>query len=68
MAHCRTATPHSEQGDLRHLLSGAAAVGSGIIAGEITGSAVLGVFWALLADYVVMTLGALLAYSRRNDH
>jgi len=33
-------------------------VGSGIIAGEITGSAVLGVFWALLADYVVMTLGA----------
>jgi hypothetical protein len=33
-------------------------VGSGVIAGEITGSAVLGVFWALLADYVVMTLAA----------
>ena len=49
---------HSKQGDLRHLLSAAAAVGTGVIAGEITGSAVRGVFWALLAGYVVMTLAA----------
>jgi hypothetical protein len=55
MVYCRTATPIASRGPAPSA-ERSGHRGIWVIAGEITRSAVLRVFWALLADYLVKTL------------